>query len=100
MSLPIDIRPDALTDIETAAVWYEDKDPGLGAEYVRAMSRAIASLAEYSLHHRLRNRRLRVRWLCTRRFPYRIVYRADGECVTVLAVLHGARHDREWKRRL
>ena len=97
MSLPVDIRPDALTDIESAAEWYESREPGLGAEYVQAMRGAIAALAERAYHHQVRNRRLRVRWLCTRRFPYRVVYCVDGERVTVLAVLHAARHDREWR---
>jgi toxin ParE1/3/4 len=100
MNLPVDIRPDAVTDIDSAAEWYEGRAPGLGAEYVRAMRGAIASLAACAHLYRIRNRRLRVRWLCTRLFPYRIVYRVDGERVTVLAVLHTARHDREWRRRV
>jgi toxin ParE1/3/4 len=100
MKRPVDIRPDALADIESAAEWYEAREPGLGAEYVRAMCDTMASLAEHADQHRIRSRRLRVRWVCTRRFPYRIVYRVDGERITVLAVLHAARHDREWRRRV
>jgi len=100
MSLQLDIRPDVVTDIESAAVWYEDREPGLGADYVRVMRGAIASLAEGAYRYHIRNRRLRVRWFCTRRFPFRIIYRVDGELITVLAVLHMARHDREWRRRV
>jgi plasmid stabilization system protein ParE len=100
MSVPVYIRPEALADLEAAAEWYEERVPGLGAEYVRAMRAAITSLAEGAYHHHLRNRRLRMRWLCTRRFPYRIVYRIDDARVTVFAVLHAARHDREWQRRV
>jgi plasmid stabilization system protein ParE len=100
MNLPLDIRPDALADIESAADWYEDKESGLGAAFVRMMCDAIASLAEGAYRHHIRNRRLRVRWLCARRFPYRIVYRIDNERVTILTVLHASRHDREWRRRV
>lgn len=99
MSGPVYIRPEALADLEAAAEWYEERVPGLGAEYVRAMRAAITSLEEGAYRHHLRNRRLRVRWICTRRFPHRIVYRVDRACVTVLAVLHAARHDRERRRR-
>ena len=100
MNLPVYIRSDALADIESAAAWYEDEKPGLGVEYVRVMRRAIASLAVGAYQHHIRHRRFHVHWLCTRRFPYRIVYRVDVERVTVLAVIHAARHEREWHRRV
>ena len=100
MNLPVYIRPDALADIESAAAWYEVKQAGLGTEYVRAMRGAIASLAGSAFLYHIRHRRFHVRWLCTRRFPFRIVYRVDTERVTVLAVLHAARHDREWRQRV
>jgi plasmid stabilization system protein ParE len=100
MNASVDICPEALSDLEAAADWYDERMPGLGAEYVSAMCVAIRSLTEGAYHYPLRNRRLRVRWLCTRRFPYRIIYRLDGERVTVLAILHTARHDREWRRRI
>jgi plasmid stabilization system protein ParE len=99
MSVSVYIRPEALSDLEAAADWYEERVSGLGAEYLRVMSDAIRTLIEGAYHHALRNRRLHVRWFCTRRFPYRVVYRVDEECVTVLAVLHTARHDREWRQR-
>jgi hypothetical protein len=32
MSYQLDVRPDALADIETTGVWYEEQQPGLGAD--------------------------------------------------------------------
>lgn len=90
MSWRLDIRPAALADIEGEAAWYEERQPGLGSTFARTIRRAI----------RIRSRRLRIRWLIPQRFPYRIVYRVDGDLVTVLAVIHGARHDREWRKRV
>jgi plasmid stabilization system protein ParE len=61
---------------------------------------AIDSLPENPLIYQKRERRKAVRWFLPPRFPHRIVYRIDGSLITVFAVLHAARHDREWRRRL
>jgi plasmid stabilization system protein ParE len=71
----LDIREDALADIETAAVWYEEQQPALGADFARAVRRAINTLPANPLIHRVRDRRRNVRWFLPPRFPYRIVYR-------------------------
>jgi toxin ParE1/3/4 len=80
-----------------ASEWYEKQQPGLGIDFTRSVLAAIESLTNNPLSHRLRNRRRNVRWLKSRRFPYRIVYQISEEVITVFAVLHDARHDRHWK---
>lgn len=100
MKYRLDIRPDALADIEFAAQWYDDKEPGLGADFTRIILNAIETIPENPLRHRLRNRRGNVRWVLTQRFPYRIVYRVQDELITIFAVIHSARHNRRWKERL
>ena len=99
MSYNLEIRPDALADIEEAATWYEEREPGLGREFVRAIREAIVNLKANPLVHRLRNRRWNIRWFLPSRFPYRIVYRVHGELITIIAVIHAA-HDRHWKERI
>jgi plasmid stabilization system protein ParE len=95
-----DIRPDALADIETAGVRYEEQQPGLGADFSRAVRCAINTLPGNPLVYRIRERRRKVRWFLPPRFPYRIVYRVEGDLITVVAVIHAAHHDREWKQRV
>jgi plasmid stabilization system protein ParE len=56
VSFRLEIRPDALADIETAAEWYEKRQPGLGADFTRAVRHAINALPENPLIYRLRNR--------------------------------------------
>lgn len=94
------IRPAALADIHETAEWYEEQRPGLGVDFARAIRQAISALPKNPLIYRLRNRRRRARWFLPPRFPYRIIYRAESGLVTVIAVIHAARHDREWKKRL
>ncbi len=96
----LEIRPEALSDIEDAAKWYESQQPELGADFARTALAAIDSLTVNPLRYRLRDRRRNVRWLESGRFPYRVVYQVSENVITVFAVLHSARHDRHWQGRL
>jgi toxin ParE1/3/4 len=96
----LDIRPAALADIEEAAAWYEERQPGLGADFVRAIRTAINTLPQNPLICRVRDRRRRARWLYPERFPYRVVYHTADDLITVFAVVHAARHNREGRKRL
>jgi plasmid stabilization system protein ParE len=96
----LEIRSDAIADIEEAAEWYESKQPGLGIGFTRTVMGAIETLPANPLIHRLRDRRRNVRWVRAHRFPYRVVYQVRDEVITVVAILHLARLDRHWKHRL
>lgn len=99
MGWRIELRPEALADLEEAVEWYETRSTGLGSRLVREFLRAISSLEDAPLVPRLRHRRLGVRWIFPKRFPYRIVYRIEGESVVVLAIIHAARRDTRWRGR-
>ena len=49
-----------------------------------------------------RHPRKNIRWRYPERFPYRIIYEVDEpeQMVIVAAVLHAARDDRHWQRRV
>ena len=102
MSYNLVVRPEARVDMIEAATWYEQQQPRLGGEFALATQNAIDSLANNALVYRVRvrYRRHEVRWLFPERFPYRAIYFVDGPTVTVIAVLHAKRDDREWKRRV
>ena len=96
----LEIRPSALTDIAEAASWYHQKESGLGSEFEREVVEAIGALPNNPLMYRVRRTRKNVRWKLLDRFPYRIVFRITEDLVTVIAVLHSARNDRQWRQRL
>jgi plasmid stabilization system protein ParE len=68
VSYGLDIRPDALADIEEAAKWHEEQQPGPGADFAHTVLRAIDSLPANPLMHRMRDRRRNVRWFLSPRF--------------------------------
>lgn len=100
MSWQIAIRPAAQEDINKAADWYESRSPGLGTAFVREIRTAITTLSAHPQRFPIRNRRSRARWFYPHRFPYRIVYLVRADTVTIVAVLHAARHDNEYRKRL
>ena len=100
MTYTLEIRLDALGDIEEAAYWYEKQQSGLGVDFVRTVMAEIERLPTNPLANRLRGRRRNVRWLRSHRFPYRVDYQTRDQVIIVIAVLHTARHDRHWKRRI
>jgi toxin ParE1/3/4 len=94
------VQPEAETDIMAAAIWYDSREPGLGLEVVSEIHAAIErALNDPEAFPRLRSRPI-VRRVLARRFPYRIFFIVRPDALIVLAVLHAARHDRNWKRRI
>jgi toxin ParE1/3/4 len=94
------VRPEVDFDLLEAEAWYEQRRVGLGKRFLRAVRAEMARLPRNPLLYRVRHRRWQVRWAYPRRFPYRIVFRVIRDTVVVYAVVHAARHDREWRARL
>ena len=93
------VRPLAVEDIANAATWYEEQSPGLGADLVDEVIRAIRRAKESPDLFRILRPRDGMRRVLTERFPYRVFFSIVGETLYVHAVLHGARHDRHWRLR-
>jgi toxin ParE1/3/4 len=100
MSYRLNIRPAAEADVAEAARWYDQRQQGLGDEFVGEVDQAIVRVLENPLAFRVIRRRHEVRCVLTHRFPYRIFFSLKGDTVVVHAVSHGHRHDRHWKDRL
>lgn len=100
MSYRLVVRPEVDADLLEIESWYEEQQAGLGREFLLATREKMARLPQNPLLYRIRHRRKQVRWVYPRRFPYRIVFRVIGDTVVIYTVLHAARHDRHWQRRV
>jgi len=100
MSRRLIVRPEAEADITDAAVWYDSRDPGLGLELISEVHLAIARALKNPESFTRVRRNPMVRRVLTRRFPYRVFFIDLEDALVVFAVLHAARHDRIWKRRV
>lgn len=75
-------------------MWYESQRAGLGAEFRNEIKLAIAILERHPERRPIYYRGFRR--LLTRRFPYKIFYRIEGQRVIVFRVLHAKRdHPRQ-----
>ena len=85
-----------------ASTWYESRKPGLGVKFIEEVIQVWDALAENPLllcrRHPVKN----IRWRYPENFPYRVIYEVSelNQTVIVAAVLHAARHERHWLRRI
>lgn len=91
------IRLEAEVDITDAAIWYHNRQSGLGDEFLAEVDAAIATIAENPFRFPCLRRKPEVRRLLMNRFPYRIFFIRREDSIVVFRVLHSARHDREWR---
>jgi plasmid stabilization system protein ParE len=91
------VRSAAEADIVDAALWYEGRAPGLGAEFLRAVDVSLAEIAR--MPDRFPVVHLACRRALLRRFPYGIYFVSGPETVSVIACMHARRDPRRWQER-
>ena len=91
------VRDAAEADIAEAARWYEQRSPGLGREFLRAVDVALAEISR--MPERYPIARGKARRVLLRRFPYAVLFVATPDLVSVLACLHARRDPRRWQER-
>ena len=94
------VRPPAVEDVANAATWYEDQRLGLGEELVDEVVSAIRRAESNPALFRIIRRQGEIRRVLTERFPYRVFFSVVGDTLYVHAILHAARHDRHWTKRV
>jgi plasmid stabilization system protein ParE len=97
MTLKVVFRPAARAEFDGAALWYEDRKPGLGAQFVSEIERAVELASSHP--ERFPVKHGEIRCVQARRFPYSVFYRAEEDRIVVLAVFHARRDPAIWRAR-
>lgn len=98
MAKSLIILPQAEKDITEAYDWYQEREIGLGEEFLRCIDASIQTIE--------RNPEIYVfalekyRRALVRRFPYAIFYEYFEETITVYAVFHCSQDSKKWRSRL
>ena len=92
MNWRVIIRPNAEADLREAWLWYESQRTGLGDELLTEIQAAIRRLESDPENRPSYYRDFRR--LLTRRFPYKLFYRMEGDRVIVFRILHAKREHR------
>ncbi len=95
---PYRLHPEAFQEIDEAAAFYKERQPGLERRFLEALQDAITRIRRNPLLHRRVEGEVRKCRLL--RFPYGVIYRLDGsDHVEILAVMHLRRQPGYWKSR-
>jgi len=83
--------------MEEAYVWYEERQAGLGAEFLRCVDACMASIRSnpetYPVVHN------EIRMALVRRFPYLLFYTPELDQITIFSIFHAARDPKIWRQR-
>ena len=94
--------PAAEDDLVEGALWYEERQEGLGEtfidEYQETILRILSGPESQSLLETNRTRRV-IRRCFLKRFPYYIAYEVVAGEILILAVAHAKRRPNYWIRR-
>lgn len=100
MSLRQVLLPEAAEELLEAAEWYEERRLGLGAEFVGAVEKAMASASGSPKAAAIWPGSPRHRSRVMDRFPYVLVYEVRSEAIEFVAVAHTSREPGYWLRRI
>jgi plasmid stabilization system protein ParE len=88
------IRPEAQRELLEARAWYEQRSPGLGFEFARAMDAAIARALRAP--HAFPRIEGEFRHVIARKFPYSIIYYPSESELVVVSCFHHRRKPGAW----
>lgn len=81
-----------------AALWYEARATGLGADFLRVVDVALAEIQR--MPERFPVVQMQCRRALLRRFPYGIFFVATADRISVIACMHARRDPRLWEVRV
>ena len=96
MTHRVRVAPETEAELSAAALWYESKCAGLGADFIAVIDGALERIAESPLAFPRWRDGLPYRRLVVWRFPFLIFFTVSAESVDVLAVAHAKRSPGYW----
>jgi plasmid stabilization system protein ParE len=90
--------PEADDDIAESYRWYQDREPGLGEEFLRCVGACVENIQRHPLLYRVAVDDFRR--ALVRRFPFEIFYEPTDEGIVIYSVFHCSQDPAKWKKRL
>ncbi len=82
----VEVATTAAFEMDAAFAWYEQRQPGLGTEFLRACEAAFSAIARAPALHRVVH--ANVRRALLRRFPFRVFFVESEDTVLIVGVVH------------
>ena len=99
----LELHPETQVELRSAALWYDERRPALGDEFISEVSAALDRIGDapesYPAWPGTRAEGPLIRKATTQRFPYVIAFEEHERHLLVLAVAHSKRRPLYWLRR-
>ena len=89
----------ATEELAEAVRWYESRRPGLGANLLDEVDRAVRQVATNATVGAALSSDQKTRRILLSRFPYQVVYRIRPSEIVVIALAHSRRRPGYWLTR-
>jgi plasmid stabilization system protein ParE len=93
-----EFHPEALEEYRQAALWYAEREPELGLQFIGSVEDAIKRVVDAPSRWRVIEED--VRRCLTRVFPYALLYTIEDDFLLIVAVMHCSREPGYWKIRI
>ncbi len=100
MVTPVRLTAEADEDWHLAVDWYESVRSGLGLEFSVELEAAVMKIAGNPQCGSYLMKRLGIRRVLLKRFPYKIIYHLTDEAVEVISIFGERQHPHAWQRRI
>lgn len=95
---PVKLIQEAETELREAALYYEEQQGGLGAEFIHDVRAALQMIQRAPEMWPVRGSGMRLYLIA--RFPFLVHYRVEVERIVVVAIAHGHRKPGYWSDRI
>ncbi len=92
------LTPQAAEDVSAAYAWYEEREPGLGEDFLRCVEACLLMALRHPLMFPAAVDDFRRALI--RRFPFEIFYEPTGVGLVVYSVFHCSQDPQKWRKRL
>ena len=86
------ITPLAHLDEENAYVWYEEKQKGLGDDFLTTLEYAYNKISQNPEYFSFIDSNKEIRDYLLPRFPFLIVYRIKNDTIEIITIHHAKKH--------
>jgi toxin ParE1/3/4 len=97
MARAIRYHPEFQSDAVQAAAWYDDRQAGLGSDFLAHVRNAVAELVQAPERRSAID--FGIRYHPLKRFPYVVFYDFTAQEVLVLGVMHTSQDAAKWRTR-
>ena len=90
--------PEASDDVAESYDWYEEREPGLGEEFLRCIEACLFAVQRIPRAFPVAVDQFRHAPI--RRFPFEIFYEVTSDAIIIYSVFHCSQNPEKWRKRL